>query len=496
MPDLWRIWLTLLFIFPFSPAQETHSHSAPEKLGKVRFAVSCTPAVQEQFDRGVALLHSFAYSAAQDAFQGVADLDPQCAMAHWGLAMAYFHQLWDPPIVSATVSIAQKEIQQARQIGAGSERERQFINALGLIYQDAETVPYRTRALNYEHAMSNLASENREVVEAQVFYALALLANASPADKTHAKQKQAADLLEPLDRAYPQHPGIPHYLIHAYDNAELAPKGLAAARAYSQIAPSAPHALHMPSHIFTRLGLWEDSITSNLAARDAAHDQGDTGEELHAMDYLVYAYVQSGRDKEAGQIIQQLKSMPQLNAGEFKAAYASTAMPVRYAVERGQWAEAAGIVSPTGGPPQVVAIAVWARGLGFARRGRVAEARSEIDRLRQIEEQLRMSGDDYWANQVRILTREVMAWSGADSKGDEAVALMRASADEEDAIEKLPVTPGPIVPAREQLGYLLLEQNRPGPALKEFERALANAPGRRGALQGAAHADAELSGQR
>jgi tetratricopeptide (TPR) repeat protein len=496
MPDLWRILLTLVFVLSYSAAQETHSHSAPEKLGKVSFPISCTPAVQEPFDRGVALLHSFAYTAAEKAFQGVAEMDPRCAMAHWGMAMSYFQQLWDPPILPAKISIAQKEIQRAQQIGAGSERERQFINALVLIYQDAATVPYRTRVLNYEHAMSALASENRKDVEAQVFYALALLANASPADKTHAKQKQAADLLEPLDRTYPQHPGIPHYLIHACDNAELAPKGLPAARAYSQIAPSAPHALHMPSHIFTRLGLWEDSITSNLAARKAAHQQGDTGEELHAMDYLVYAYLQSGRDQDATEAIQQLKNMPGPNAGDFKIAYASTAMPVRYAVERGQWAEAAGTVPPAEAPPHIVAIAVWARGLGLVRSGRAAEARTEIDRLRKLEEQLRTSGNSYWATQAGILTREVMAWSAqADRKPDEAAALMRASADEEDAIEKLPVTPGPIVPAREQLGYLLLDQDHPGLALKEFETALANAPGRRGARQGAARA-AELSGRK
>jgi tetratricopeptide (TPR) repeat protein len=489
MPGLWRILLTMPLIFSFSSAQETHSHGAPEKLGKVSFPISCAPAVQDQFDRGVALLHSFAYTAAENAFQGVAELDPRCGMAHWGMAMAYFHQLWEPPIVPATISIAQKEIQRAQQIGAASERERQFINALALLYQDAAGVPYLTRALNYEHAMGDLASQNRRDVEAQVFYALALLANASPADKTHAKQKQAADLLEPLDRAYPQHPGIPHYLIHAYDNAELAPRGLPAAKAYSQIAPSAPHALHMPSHIFTRLGLWEDSITSNLAAREAAHQQGDTGEELHAMDYLVYAYLQSGRYNDAAQVIQQLNNMSKLDAGDFKLAYASTIMPVRFAVERAKWAEAAAIVPPAGAPPQIVAIAVWARGLGLARSGRAAEARTEIDRLRQIEEQLRTPGNDYWATQVGILMREVMAWSAqAENKPEKAAALMRASADEEDAIEKLPVTPGPVVPAREQLGYLLLEQNHPALALKEFQTALANAPGRRGALQGAAHA--------
>jgi tetratricopeptide (TPR) repeat protein len=252
----------------------------------------------------------------------------------------------------------------------------------------------------------------------------------------------------------------------------------------------------MPSHIFTRLGLWEDSIVSNLAARDAAHQQGDTGEELHAMDYLVYAYLQSGRDADAAQVIQQLRNMSKLDIGDLKTAYASTAMPVRYAVERSQWADAASIVPPTGAPPPVVAIAVWARGFGLARSGRAPEARAEIDKLRQIELQLRTSANDYWAIQVDILVREVMAWSAqASSKPDEALALMREAADKEDAIEKLPVTPGPIVPAREQLGYLLLEQNRPGLALKEFDTALAQAPGRRGALQGAGRA-AKLSGQK
>jgi hypothetical protein len=486
MSSLWRILPALLLIHPFSSAQETHDHGVPEKLGKISFPISCAPAVQEQFNRGVALLHSFAYSAARDAFKGVAEVDSRCAMAHWGAAMTYFHQLWAPPIEPATIPTAQKEIRRAQQLEAGSDRERQFIHALSLIYQDVATVPYTTRALNYEQAMSDLAAENKKDVEAHVFYALALLATASPTDKTHANQKKAADLLEPLDRTYPQHPGIPHYLIHAYDNAELAPRGLPAARAYAQIAPSAPHALHMPSHIFTRLGLWEDSITSNLAARDAAHKQGDVGEELHAMDYLVYGYLQVGRDKDAAQVIQQMKDMPELNKGDFKIAYAYTAIPVRYMVERGQWSDAAGIVPPTGAPPHVVAIAVWARGMGLARSGHAAQAQPEIDRLRQIEEQLRASGNDYWATQVGILRREVMAWSAqANNKQDEAIVLMRGSADEEDAIEKLPVTPGPIVPAREQLGLLFLEQNHPDLALKEFQTALVNSPGRRGAMLGA-----------
>ena len=495
MGHLQQKLLALLLLFSSSlGAQEAHNHGAPEKLGMVSFRTSCMPDVQQQFDRGVALLHSFAYTAADDAFRSVAEQDPRCAMAHWGIAMTYFHQLWDPPLLPAGISIAQREIQLAQQAKANTARERKFINALSLIYQDADSVAYRTRASNYERAMKDLAAEDRKDVEAQVFCALALLANASPADKAHVNQKEAAAMLEPLFRAYPQHPGIPHYLIHAYDNAELAPIGLTAAREYSRIAPSAPHALHMPSHIFTRLGLWEDSIASNVAAREAAHLQGDTGEELHAMDYLVYAYLQIGRYSEAAQIVQQLKGMSGLNSADFKIGYASTAIPVRYAVERRQWAESASIVPPTGAPPHVTAIAVWARGLGLSRSGRSAEAQPEVDRLRQIELQLRNSGNDYWATQVGIMAREVMAWS-AHSNGNRvaAVAVMRAAADEEDAAEKLPVTPGPIIPAREQLADLLLEQGYPGQASKEFATALANAPGRRSALQGAARAAAQSS---
>jgi hypothetical protein len=496
MPDLRLTLLTVLLVVPFPSAPEAHSHRVPQQLGEVSFPVSCKQAVQERFDRGVALLHSFAYTAAKDAFQAVAERDPRCAMAHWAIAFSYFHQLWNPPLVPATIPVAEKEIQRAQQVGAGTEREREFVQALSLVYEDAASVPYRTRASNYERAMRDLASKHREDVEAQVFYALALLANASPADKTHAKQKQAADILEPLDRVFPRHPGIPHYLIHAYDNAELAPRGLAAARAYSQIAPSAPHALHMPSHIFTRLGLWEDSIHANLAASQAAHQQGDTGEELHAMDYLVYAYLQEGHDADAAQVIQQLKNRAKLDRSDFKIAYASTAMPVRFAVERHQWEDAAAILPPTGAPPQVLAIAVWARGLGLARSGRAPEARKQLAQLRQIEDWLRASGNDYWATQTDILLRELVAWSAeADRRSEEAVVVMRQVADDEDAIEKLPVTPGPIVPAREQLADLFLEQKRPAQALKEFRSALANAPGRRGALLGAARA-AELSNRK
>jgi tetratricopeptide (TPR) repeat protein len=337
--------------------------------------------------------------------------------------------------------------------------------------------------------MGELASSYSDDVEAKVFHALALLATASPGDKTHSRQKQALAILEPLDHAYPDHPGITHYIIHACDSGELASNGLSAARKYALIAPSAPHALHMPSHIFTRLGLWQDSIASNLAASRAAREQGDIGEELHAMDYLVYAYLQLGRYDEAGQAIEHLKSVPRSGADGFKVGYAATAMPVRFAVEQHNWDSAAKITPQPGSPPYAAAIAVWARGLGRARGERPSGVTSEIATLQQLEEQLRGAGDEYWATQVQILRKEVVAWAAqANGRPEEAETTMRAAADQEDATEKLPVTPGPVVPAREQLGELLLEQKRPSEAVVAFRTALVNAPGRRGALQGMARA--------
>jgi len=495
--------LILAFLLPvLSAAQEKHDHPAPEKLGTVSFPTSCQSAVQHQFDRAVALLHSFAYRPAEEAFNSVAAQDTHCAMAHWGVAMTHFHQLWEPPLPSDGISIARKEIRLAETLNATTERERGFIHALGLIFNDP-AIPYGTRASNYEVAMHDLAAANPKDVEVQIFYALALISNASPTDKTHFKQKQAAALLEPLYRELPNHPGIPHYLIHACDSQELASRGLASARAYSRIAPSAPHALHMPSHIFTRLGMWDDSIASNLAARAAAHQQGDTAEELHSMDYLVYAYLQSGRDQEAAQIIQQLSTLQigtlqTLDLSDFKSGYAATVMPIRYIVERRQWREAENVsLPPASALPQIFATAVWARGLGFARDGHPKEARKQAEALRQIEDRLRASGTAYWATQVNIMTREVLAWSAqAEGRSDEATAVLRSTADDEDGIEKLPVTPGPIIPAREQLGDLLLEQGNFAAASRAFETALVNAPGRRGALQGAARAAANDSVQK
>ncbi|HLW54084.1 MAG TPA: hypothetical protein VKW06_14700 [Candidatus Angelobacter sp.] len=475
--------LFILLLVPVLAAYAQHDHAAPEKLGTVSFPVSCAPQVQSSFNRAVALLHSFTYAPAADAFRAAAVQDPHCAMAHWGIAMTYYHQLW-PPTTPEQIAKGREEIERAQHIGGGNARENEYISAASQFFATDTGLP--VRAAKYSDAMALVAQHNPDDVEAQVFYALTLLATLDPQDKTHANQKKAAAILEPLYKKYPQHPGLSHYLIHAYDNAELASRGLSEAREYSQIAPSAPHALHMPSHIFTRLGMWSDSVRSNQAARVAAHQQGDLGEELHTMDYQVYALLQEGRDTDAAAVLHDLEQMDKGPGTEFKVAYASTAMPVRYAVERKQWNDATHCVAPSGAPPHVAALAAWSRALGQARNGNTAAATAEMQSIQHLADQLSAAGNQYWAGQVRIQAEEAGAWiAWAGHKPDEALALLKKAADEEDAVEKLPVTPGPVVPAREQLGELLEQMGQHEAALAAYEKSLQDAPGRRGALRGA-----------
>jgi hypothetical protein len=464
---------------------EHHSHPVPEKLGKVTFATSCRTAVKPAFERAVALLHSFAYSASEEAFRDVIRRDPGCAIARWGIAMSLFHQLWDPPAGEALREGAE-QLRSATDARPGSLRERQFIEALATYYRDPEHQTAAVRAEQYAHAMADVARDNPKDAEAQIFYALALIASAPPTDKSHSNQKQAADILEPLYRQQPDHPGLAHYLIHACDSAELAPRGLAAARAYSRIAPSVPHALHMPSHIYTRLGLWDDSIASNQAARAAALAQGDVGEELHAMDYLTYAYLQRGQYANAELVVADLRSMKDLSVPQFKVGYAATAMPVRMAVERADWDDAISLEPLPQSAPQVAALVYWARALGESRAVHPRSSDAELEKLQACLNELKSSRNVYWATQVDVLVKEAQAWASAGNGDAQAAVLeLRAAADEEDAIEKLPVTPGPIVPAREQLAELLLDLQRPEQALREYQTALTLAPGRRGALLGA-----------
>jgi hypothetical protein len=475
-------------------SEESHSHPPPEKLGKVSFPTSCSPSVARDFERSVALLHSFAYTASEQSFRKVAAADPTCAMAHWGIAMSHYHQMWSPPSPTE-LRDGRVEIEQAVAMNRGTPRERQFIAAAAAYYRDTNETP-TLRAKAYADAMGEAARSNPKDTETQVLYALSLIATAPPEDATHANQKRAAALLEPVYRTQPDHPGAAHYLIHAYDSAELASRGLAAARAYSKIAPSAPHALHMPSHIFTRLGLWDDSIASNQAARAAAREQGDQGEELHAMDYLTYAFLQRGQNSDAERVVASLSAMDAVAApgSDFKVGYAATAMPVRLAIERHAWRTAADLQTLPGSAPHIAAITFWARAMANARSGQPQAADSDITQIETCREQLQAAGNTYWATQVDVLDKEAKAWRLAATAGAaESAELLRQAADEEDAVEKLPVTPGPIVPAREQLGELLLQQNQPQQALREFRAALVVAPGRRGALLGGAEA-AERSG--
>ena len=475
------------------PLAAQHDHPAPEKLGAVEFTTSCSPQAQAQFNRAVALLHSFVYGESEKAFREVLTSDPGCAMAHWGIAMTYYHQLWEPPINETSYAKGAAELALVTSNLKRSELESGFIDALAAVYSNGDSQPLRKRMLTYEARMAEVARANPHDTETQVFYALALLSTAPPADKTHANQKKAASILEPLYAQNPEHPGIAHYLIHACDNSEMAQQGVKAADEYAKIAPSAPHALHMPSHIYTRLGMWNESVESNQAARRAAQQHGDVGEELHAMDYLTYAYLQLGRKEDAAAVVADLQQMREVQSASFKVGYAATAMPVRLAVERGKWQEAAALNPAAGAPPEVSAVAVWARAIGSARLGKVQDATPELGRLRETESKLRAAGKSYWADQVSIEALEVEAWITA-AQGDDPTAkkLLTRAADFEDSMEKLPLTPGPIVPAREQLGELLLQINQPSDALQQFEAALQQSPGRRNALLGAKTA-AELS---
>jgi len=493
--------------------QEEHHHGVPERLGKVDFPVSCAEPVRQEFQRAVTLLHSFAYADAEKAFAGVAAREPKCAMAWWGVAMTQFHPIWAASNPAAEPTPAEMTkgrdaAATARRIGASPGREDDYIAAVEAFYKDAEGTTYAMRAAAFEKGMERVHVRNPQDKEAAIFHALAILGTASPADKTYAKQKQAAAILNAVLPDAPEHPGVAHYLIHSLDYPELASLALPAARAYSTIAPSAPHALHMPSHIFTRLGLWDESIQSNLASAASAREHvtalrpGTTAyDELHALDYLEYAYLQLGRDRDAAGVVAQVAKVTQTDVPQFAAAYSLAAVPARYALERRKWADAAKLtIAPSGFPwerfPYAEALTHFARGLGAARSGGLPVAREALARLEAIQVGRVKAGDDYWAGQVKVQQLAVAAWiAQAEGKGDEALRSMRSAADLEDASEKHPVTPGQLLPARELLGDLLLERNDAPHALVEYETSLARTPGRLGGTYGAAHA-AELAGDR
>ena len=491
--------LTLVLALTISIASSmAGAQDAGEKLGKVHFAVSCTPETQKQFDRAVSMLHSFWYKPALNAFQEIAAADPGCAMAYWGIAMSLRAPLVGPPD-RAVLEHGLEAVAKAKAAAAKTQRERDYIAAIATHYQDWEKRDYRTRILDYEDAMQKMYTRYPEDSEAATFYAMALneAVTVSPPDKNYTRQLKATAILEKVLQEQPEHPGALHYLIHAYDFPALADRGLQAANRYGSVAPSAPHALHMPSHIYSMLGLWDDSIKANQAALNAS------GTYVHAMDFMVYAHLQQGQDNQAGALLERSEALRLKQAeaganptGAMLAAYTATAaIPARYALERGAWAEAAAL-EPHPITPVADAITYFARGMGAARRGDADNARKEIARLQAIRQSLVDSRQDYWAEQADIQITAVSAWvANGEGKKDEALKLMRSAADREDGSEKNVAMENRLWPMRELLGDLLLALHQPAQALKEYQASLQAARNRYRSYYGAAKA-AEQAGDR
>src|SRR5688572_2772439 len=480
-------------------AQSHPAGHATEKLGTVHFPTSCASAVTPRMDRAVALLHSFEFGAAIRAFDSVVAADSACAMAHWGLALSR----WSNPMAATTRTPAQltqgrRAADAAVRLGArATERERGYISAVSALYRDHERVPQDVRVADYERAMADLVTRQPADTEAKIFHAIALVATAAPSDKRYEKQRRAGAILERLWTAQPDHPGLAHYIIHTYDVPALASQAAAAARRYAEIAPTVAHAQHMPSHTFTRLGHWRESVRANRESYDAAVRDSALGEALHALDYMEYAYLQMRRYDEARAVRDQIPALaarydPTVVRGAAppSAAYfAIAAIPARFALERGAWAEAASLNPKSTDYPHTEGMAYFARALGAARLGRTAEARPAVDSLAAIERRLAAHEEPYWAEQVRIQRLGAQAWLElAAGRRSDALARMSEAAKLEDATEKNAVTPGPLVPARELLGDMLMELGRPADALAEYRRTLAKEPGRYRALDGARRA--------
>ncbi len=463
------------------------------------------PQAQRQFNRAVAWLHSFEYEEAEKAFTEVTVTDPRCGMGYWGIAMSNYHPIWAPP-TAAELQKGSRAMEKAKVVGARTQRERDYIAAIEVFYKDSDKLDHRTRKFTNSEAMEQLYRRYPSDSEAALFYALTLVATGMMAnDKSYANEKKAAEILNRILAREPQHPGVTHYLIHGYDYPALAPLALPAARSYAKIAPASAHALHMPSHIFTRLGLWQEAIRSNLDAKAAAKAfavrnrmSGVWDEQFHAMDYLAYAYLQGAQDKQARGLLDELKKIQRAEPESFKVAYAATAIPARYALERRQWNEAAKLPLPAGSlgafPWQrfrwAEAHIHFARAIGAARTGDTVSARQDVEKLAAIRQALvEVKGDYDWAKQVDIKRQVASAWLAyTEGKHEEAIRLMRAAAEMDDATDKHPVTPGAVLPAREQLGELLLELKQPLAALQEFETSLRSAPNRFNGLYGAARA--------
>jgi tetratricopeptide (TPR) repeat protein len=526
---VWRRSPRLVFLVALASTllgvRDAKCATAPEPgdlrgVGKVTFPITCAPDVQSDFVRGVALLHSFFYEEARRVFTSVAERDPKCAMAQWGIAMTWWHPIWTPPTPDE-MHAGKAAIEKAMAINAGSDRERGFITALNAYYNTPDSssaapvgqschgpVGPRDRVIAYEKAMRQLRDKYPDDFEVQTFYAFAVLATgyATPNDTSLSKQLEAADILEKLWKQNANHPGVVHYLIHSYDYPQLAQRGLSAAQTYDSIAPWVPHALHMPSHIFTRLGMWDESIAANRASAEASrayaamrHRDATEAEELHALDYMAYSYLQEGQDSEAKKIVDVAAKVRKTNpALEFSAAYALAAIPTRYAFERNDWAAAANLAIPDlphwSSFPFMEALIEYGHALGRAHTGDLDGARKAIARMQQLRDATKDPKFDYFKSHLDLQMQAASAWvAAAEGKKTEAIGMLRQAADSEDILGKHPVSPGAFVPIREQLGTLLLELGQPKEAQREFEAALKIYPGRFRGLYGAAQA-AEQAG--
>ena len=449
-----------------------------DQLGTVDFQNSCSAAVQENFQRAVAMLHSFRYAETEKAFREVLAQDPPCAIATWGIAAI----LMDNPLAAVGPSPqwaerAQRAIEEGRRIGAKTQRERDYIEAVAAYYEDWANRPEPARQQSRAKAFEALAARYPDDDEAQIFYALYLAGTQSLADQSYATYLRAAEILEQQFARHPDHPGVAHYLIHSYDASPIAQKGLPAARRYAGIAPSAPHALHMPSHIFTRVGAWADSAATNQRSATAAKSDNDADNQLHAMDYMTYAYLQLARDNDARRVVEEVVQVS--GANRFSGRYALAAIPARYAIERGDWRQAAKVQPIPSKYPFADALTYFARALGAARSGDPAAADKDVQELTRLRDALKTAKNEYWATEVEVSRLAAAAWTAlAQGKRDEALSHMRTAADIEDRNEKHIVTPGRIVPARELLGEMLLELRRPADALREFEASHMREPER------------------
>jgi tetratricopeptide (TPR) repeat protein len=487
-------------------ADEHHDHKlSTEEFGSVHFAISCVKSAEVEFNRGVALLHSFQFEQSRSSFVEVAERDPACAMAQWGIAMSHYHGLWDNGDTAAGRAALQRAEELAGANPKTTARERAYINALAEIYrQDDKDLASHARA--FEQKMAELQAAYPADSEAAIFHALTLAITAPKTDKTFANQRKCGEILEPIFKKQPHHPGIAHYIIHCYDNPVLAEQGLGAARMYAKIAPDSAHANHMPSHLFTRVGSWDESITSNLksaqiaAAAEASSVDGEARDQrLHAMDYLEYAYLQSGRIQQAKAVLEQMHALPPITGQTLTGSYALAATPARFAVELGNWTEASGLKVREDGAPWTQAITWTAIGVGAARSGNLERATQAEQTLASLRDAAAKQNNPYWSNQVEVQRREVAGWiaenSGAQTGGNssDAIAQLRSAAELEESMDKHPVTPGAVTPAREMLAEVLLLQNHPQDALAEYQAVLKVAPNRFNALYGAANA-AEAAG--